>query len=105
MLHLGQEKNERVAPLEQEEVLLKQQKGEEVSLLEQEHLVPQRRSDGKLQMHSSCSLEEWLMKQQPGKPGEHEQLLLLLIEPLLLVLGGEGSAGFDDEQQHQGGLA
>ena len=81
MLHLGQEKNERVAPLEQEEVLLEQQKGEEVSLLEQEHLVPQRISEGKLvvtevglhqelQMHSSC----W-MKQQPGKPGE--QLLLL----------------------------
>ena len=75
MLHLGQEKNERVAPLEQEEVLLEQQKGEEVSLLEQEHLVPQRRSEGKLQMHSSCSPEKWWMKQQPGKPGE--QLLLL----------------------------
>ena len=86
MLHLGQEKNERVAPLEQEEVLLKQQKGEEVSLLEQEHWVPQRRSKGKLvvaevglhlklQMHSSCSPEQWWMKQQPGKPGE--QLLLL----------------------------
>ena len=55
MLHLGQEKNERVAPLEQEEVLLKQQKGEEVSLLEQEHLVPQKISEGQLQKHSSCS--------------------------------------------------
>ena len=45
------------------------------------------------------------MKQQPGKPGE--QLLLLEIEPLLLVLGGEGQggAGVDDEQRHQGGLA
>ena len=32
------------------------------------------------------------MKQQPG-------------EPLLLVLGGEGGAGADDEQEHQGGLA
>ena len=95
MLHLGQEKNERVAPLEQEEVLL--------SLQEQEHLVPQRISEGKLQEHSSCSPEEWWMKQQPGKPGE--QLLLLLIEPLLLVLGGEGGAGVDDEQRHQGGLA
>ena len=84
MFHLGQEKNERVAPLEQEEVLLEQQKGEEVSLLEQEHWVPQRRSKGKLvvteaglhlnlQMYSSS--EEWWIKQQPGKPGE--QLLLL----------------------------
>ena len=53
--HLGQEKNERVAPLEQEEVLLEQQKGEEVSLLEQEHLVPQRISEGQLQKHSPCS--------------------------------------------------
>ena len=43
------------------------------------------------------------MKQQPGKPGE--QLLLLEIEPLLLVLGGEGSASVDYEQRHQGGLA
>ena len=43
MLHLGQGKNERVAPLEQE-VLLEQQKGVGVSLLEQEHLVPQRAS-------------------------------------------------------------
>ena len=76
MLHLGQEKNEWVAPLEQEEVLLEQQRGEGVSLLEQEHLVPQRISEGKLQMHSSCSPERWWMKQQqPGKPGE--QLLLL----------------------------
>ena len=40
---------------------------------------------------------------QPGKPGE--QLLLLEIEPLLLVLGGEGGAGVDYEQRHQGGLA
>ena len=72
--------------MEQEEVLLEQQRGEGVSLLEQEHLVPQRISEGKLvvteaglhlklQMHSSCSPEEWWMKQQPGKPGE--QLLLL----------------------------
>ena len=52
MLHLGQEKNEEVAPLEQEEVLLEQQKGEEVSLLEQEHLVPQRKSKGKLEAGS-----------------------------------------------------
>ena len=76
MLRLGQEKNEWVALL-QEEVLLEQQKGEEVLLLEQEHWV-QRISKGlhlKLQMHSSCSPEEWWMKQQPGKPGE--QLLLL----------------------------
>ena len=69
MLHLGQGKNEQVVPLKQEEVLLEQQKGEEVSLLEQEHWVPQRRSKGKLvvtqtglhlklQMHSSCSLEQ-----------------------------------------------
>ena len=43
------------------------------------------------------------MKQQPGKPGE--QLLLLEIEPLLLVLGGEGGAGVDYEERHQGGLA
>ena len=43
------------------------------------------------------------MKQQPGKPGE--QLLLLEIEPLLLVLGGEGGASVDYEQRHQGGLA
>ena len=43
------------------------------------------------------------MKQQPGKPGE--QLLLLEVEPLLLVLGGEGGAGGDYEQMHQGGLA
>ena len=56
-------------------VLLEHQKGEEVLLLEQEHLVPQRISEGKLQKHSSCSPEEWWMKQQPGKPGE--QLLLL----------------------------
>ena len=55
MLRLGQEKNERVAPLEQEEVLLEQQEGEEVSLLEQEHLVPQKISEGQLQKHSSCS--------------------------------------------------
>ena len=86
MLRLGQGKNVQVVPLKQEEVLLEQQKGEEVSLLEQEHWVPQRRSKGKLvvtearlhlklQMHSSCSLEQWWMKQQPGKPGE--QLLLL----------------------------
>ena len=54
MPHLGQEKNEWVASLE-EEVLLEQQKGEEVSLLEQEHLVPQRISEGQLQKHSSCS--------------------------------------------------
>ena len=55
--HLGQEKNEWVASLEQEEeeVLLEQQKGEEVSLLEQENLVPQRISEGQLQKHSSCS--------------------------------------------------
>ena len=39
------------------------------------------------------------MKQQPGKPGE--QLLLLEIEPLLLVLGGEGGAGVDYEQRHR----
>ena len=52
---LEQEKNEWVASLEQEEVLLEQQKGEEVSLLEQEHLVPQRISEGQLQKHSSCS--------------------------------------------------
>ena len=76
-----------MVPVEQEEVLLEQQKGKEVLLLEQEHWVPQqRRSKGKLvvteaglhlklQMHSSCSPEEWWMKQQPGKPGE--QLLLL----------------------------
>ena len=75
-----------MTPLEQEEVLLKQQKGEEVSLLEQEHWVPQRISKGtlvvtegglhlELQMYSSCLLEQWWMKQQPGKPGE--QLLLL----------------------------
>ena len=53
----GQEKNEWVASLEQEEeeVLLEQQKGEEVSLLEQEHLVPQKISEGQLQKHSSCS--------------------------------------------------
>ena len=77
MLHLGQEKNEWVASLEQEEVLLvqEQQKGEEMSLLEQEHLVPQRISEGQLQKHSSCFPEKWWMKQQPGKPGE--QLLLL----------------------------
>ena len=77
MLRLGQEKNEWVALL-QEEVLLEQQKGEEVLLLEQEHWVPQRISEGlhlKMQMHSSCSLERWWLKQQPGKPGE--QLLLL----------------------------
>ena len=55
MPHLGQEKNEWVASLEQEEVLLEQQKGEEVSLLEQELLVPQRISEGQLQKHSSCS--------------------------------------------------
>ena len=81
-----QEKHEWVAPVEQEEVLLEQQKGKQVSILEQEHWVPQRRSKGKLvvteaglhlklQMHSSCSQEQWRMKQQPGKPGE--QLLLL----------------------------
>ena len=65
-----------MVPVEQEEVQLEQQKGKEVLLLEQEHLVPQRISEGKLQMHSSCSQEEWWMKQQqPGKPGE--QLLLL----------------------------
>ena len=103
-----------MVPVEQEEVLLEQQKGKEVLLLEQERWVPQRRSKGKLvvaevglhlklQMHSSCSPEQWWMKQQPGKPGE--QLLLLLIEPLLLVLGGEGGTGVDDEQRHQGGLA
>ena len=105
MPHLGQEKNEWVASLEQEEeeVLLEQQKGEEVTLLEQENLVPQRISEGQLQKHSSCFPEEWWMKQQPGKPGE--QLLLLEIEPLLLVLGGEGGAGVDYEQRHQGGLA
>ena len=97
---LEQEKNECVASLEQEEVLLEQQKGE-VSLLEQEHLVPQRISEGQLQKHSSCFPEEWWMKQQPGKPGE--QLLLLEIKPLLLVLGGKGGAGVDDEQQHPGG--
>ena len=86
MLRLGQGKNEQVVPLKQEELLLEQQKGEEVSLLEQEHWVPQRISKGKLvmtegglhlelQMYSSCSLEQWWMKQLPGKPGE--QLLLL----------------------------
>ena len=76
-----------MVPLKQEEDLLEQQKGEEgVSLLEQEHWVPQRISKGtlvltevglhlKLQMYSSCSLEQWWMKQLPGKPGE--QLLLL----------------------------
>ena len=63
MPHLGQEKNEWVASLEQEEVLLEQQKGEEVLLLEQENLVPQRISEGKLQKHSSRSPEEWWMKQ------------------------------------------
>ncbi len=46
--------------------------------------------------------EHWWLP-QPGKPGE--QLLLLEIEPLLLVLGGEGGPGVDDEQRHQGGLA
>ena len=55
MLHLGQEKNEGVASLEQEGVLLEQQKREKVSLLEQEHLVPQKISEGQLQKHSSCS--------------------------------------------------
>ena len=77
VLHMGQEKNEWVAPIDQEKILLEQQKGEEVSLLEQEHLVPQRISEGKLQIHSSCSPEEWWMKQQTGKPGE--QLLLIKI--------------------------
>ena len=86
MLRLGQGKNEQVVPLKQEEDLLEQQKGEGVSLLEQEHWVPQRISKGtlvvtegglhlKLQMHSSCLLEQWWMKQLPGKPGK--QLLLL----------------------------
>ena len=75
-----------MVPVEQEEVLLEQQKGKEVLLLEQERWVPQRRSKGKLvvtegglhlklQMYSLCLLEQWWMKQQPGKPGE--QLLLL----------------------------
>ena len=44
------------------------------------------------------------MKQQPGKPDE--QLLLLEIEPLLLVLGGEGGAGVDESlRQRRAGAA
>ena len=84
MLRLGQGKNEQVAPLKQEELLLEQQKGEELSLLEQEHWVPQMISKGKLvmtegglhpklQMHSS--LVQWWKMQLPGKPGEQLPLL------------------------------
>ena len=59
MLHLGQEKNEWVASLEQEEILLEPQKGEEVSLLEQE----------KNEWVASLEQEEEevLLKQQKGE--------------------------------------